>query len=121
MGSDFVLVLVVITTLPLDLPNGFHDPGNAMATSIATGALPPRVAVALSGVLNLAGAFLSLSVAATIPSGLVEYGHRDSDRGLRGVGRRHHLEPDDLVPRDPVELLARPDRRRRRVRDRDRR
>ena len=42
-----------------------------MATSIATGALPPRVAVALSGVLNLVGAFLSLAVAATIASGLV--------------------------------------------------
>src|SRR6202789_3447930 len=42
-----------------------------MATSIATGALPPRVAVALSGVLNLVGAFLSLTVAATIASGLV--------------------------------------------------
>jgi PiT family inorganic phosphate transporter len=43
-----------------------------MATSIATGALPPKVAVAMSGVLNLVGAFLSLSVAATIASGLVE-------------------------------------------------
>src|SRR5689334_23610844 len=42
-----------------------------MATSIATGALPPRVAVALSGVLNLVGAFLSLAVAATIANGLV--------------------------------------------------
>jgi inorganic phosphate transporter, PiT family len=42
-----------------------------MATSIATGALPPRVAVALSGLLNFVGAFLSLAVAATIASGLV--------------------------------------------------
>jgi len=42
-----------------------------MATSIATGALPPRVAVAISGVLNFVGAFLSLAVAATIASGLV--------------------------------------------------
>src|ERR1700744_1625408 len=45
-----------------------------MATSIAPGALGPRVAVALSGVLNLVGAFLSLSVAATIASGLVQTG-----------------------------------------------
>src|SRR3954453_1595677 len=45
-----------------------------MATSITTGALPPRIAVALSGVLNLVGAFLSLSVAATIASGLVDTG-----------------------------------------------
>jgi PiT family inorganic phosphate transporter len=70
--NDFLLVLVVITALCFDFTNGFHDTGNAMATSIATQALSPRVAVALSGVLNLVGAFLSLSVAATIASGLVD-------------------------------------------------
>ena len=70
--NDALLVLVVITALAFDFTNGFHDTGNAMATSIATGALPPRIAVALSGVLNLVGAFLSLSVAATIASGLVD-------------------------------------------------
>ena len=72
MGNDAILVLVVITALAFDFTNGFHDTGNAMATSIATGALPPRTAVALSGVLNLVGAFLSLAVAATIASGLVD-------------------------------------------------
>jgi inorganic phosphate transporter, PiT family len=72
VGKDTILVLVVITALAFDFTNGFHDTGNAMATSIATGALPPRVAVALSGVLNLVGAFLSLAVAATIASGLVD-------------------------------------------------
>ena len=72
MSNDFVLVLVVITALAFDFTNGFHDTGNAMATSIATGALKPKVAVALSSVLNLVGAFLSLSVAATIASGLVQ-------------------------------------------------
>ena len=71
MRNDLVLVLVVITALAFDFTNGFHDTGNAMATSIATGALPPRVAVALSGLLNLVGAFLSLAVAATIANGLV--------------------------------------------------
>jgi PiT family inorganic phosphate transporter len=74
VGNDLVLTLVVITALGFDFTNGFHDTGNAMATSIATGALRPRVAVALSGVLNLVGAFLSLSVAATIASGLVDTG-----------------------------------------------
>jgi PiT family inorganic phosphate transporter len=63
---------VVITALGFDFTNGFHDTGNAMATSIATKALSQRVAVGLSGVLNLVGAFLSLAVAATIASGLVE-------------------------------------------------
>jgi PiT family inorganic phosphate transporter len=67
-----VLALVVITALGFDFTNGFHDTGNAMATSIATGALGPRVAVAISGVLNFVGAFLSLAVAATIASGLVD-------------------------------------------------
>jgi inorganic phosphate transporter, PiT family len=65
-----LLVLVVVMALAFDFTNGFHDTGNAMATSIATGALSPRRAVALSGTLNI-GAFLSLSVAATIASGLV--------------------------------------------------
>ncbi|HET8583027.1 MAG TPA: inorganic phosphate transporter [Jatrophihabitans sp.] len=72
MTGDVVLALVVVTALAFDFTNGFHDTGNAMATSIATGALKPRAAVALSGGLNLAGAFLSLSVAATIASGLVQ-------------------------------------------------
>jgi inorganic phosphate transporter, PiT family len=72
--NDFLLVLVVITALSFDFTNGFHDTGNAMATSIATKALSPRVAVALSAVLNLVGAFLSLTVAATIASGLVDTG-----------------------------------------------
>ena len=74
MANDILLVLVVVTALCFDFTNGFHDTGNAMATSIATKALSPRVAVALSGVLNLVGAFLSLSVAATIASGLVNTG-----------------------------------------------
>src|ERR1700678_2276360 len=72
MHNDGVLALVVITALAFDFTNGFHDTANAMATSIATGALSPRVAVAMSGVLNLVGAFLSFSVAATIASGLVD-------------------------------------------------
>jgi inorganic phosphate transporter, PiT family len=72
MGNTAILVLVVITALGFDFTNGFHDTANAMATSIATKALDPRVAVALSGVLNLVGAFLSLAVAATIASGLVD-------------------------------------------------
>ncbi|MEY9886572.1 PiT family inorganic phosphate transporter [Catenulispora sp. MAP5-51] len=71
-GNSVLLALVVATALGFDFTNGFHDTGNAMATSIATGALPPRVAVAVSSVLNLVGAFLSFSVAATIASGLVQ-------------------------------------------------
>ncbi|GAB2642130.1 inorganic phosphate transporter [Gordonia jinhuaensis] len=61
-----ILVLLIITALGFDFTNGFHDTGNAMATSIATGALKPKVAVAIAGILNLVGAFLSVEVAATI-------------------------------------------------------
>ena len=69
--ETILLVLVVVTALAFDFTNGFHDTGNAMATSIATRALKPKTAVALSAVLNLVGAFLSLAVAATIAKGLV--------------------------------------------------
>ncbi|MBV9514339.1 MAG: inorganic phosphate transporter, partial [Mycobacteriaceae bacterium] len=61
-----ILVLLIVTALGFDFTNGFHDTANAMATSIATGALPPKVAVLLAGVLNLVGAFLSVEVAATV-------------------------------------------------------
>jgi PiT family inorganic phosphate transporter len=74
VGNTFILVVVVITGLSFDFTNGFHDSANAVATSIATGALKPKVAVGMSGVLNLVGAFLSLSVAATIASGIVDQG-----------------------------------------------
>ncbi len=66
------MIIVVITALAFDFTNGFHDTGNAMATSIASGALAPKVAVALSAVLNLVGAFLSTAVAATIARGLID-------------------------------------------------
>ena len=61
----------MITALAFDFTNGFHDTANAMATSIATGALTPRVAVALSAVLNLVGAFLSIEVALTVTNKVV--------------------------------------------------
>jgi inorganic phosphate transporter, PiT family len=68
----FLLIIVVITALAFDFTNGFHDTGNAMATSIASGALAPKAAVALSAVLNLVGAFMSTAVAATIAKGLID-------------------------------------------------
>jgi PiT family inorganic phosphate transporter len=67
-----VVIIVVVTALIFDFTNGFHDTANAMATSIATGALKPRTAVALSAVLNLVGAFLSVEVAKTISGGIVD-------------------------------------------------
>ncbi len=67
-----VMIAVILAALVFDFTNGFHDTAGAMATSIATGAMRPRVAVVLAGVLNLVGAFLSVQVALTVSSGLVD-------------------------------------------------
>ncbi len=66
-----VVVLVIATALTFDFTNGFHDTANAMATSIATGALKPKTAVIAAGTLNLVGAFLSTEVAKTISGGII--------------------------------------------------
>lgn len=66
-----VVVLVIVTALTFDFTNGFHDTANAMATSIATGALKPKTAVLAAGTLNLIGAFLSTEVAKTISGGII--------------------------------------------------
>ena len=66
-----VVVLVIVTALIFDFTNGFHDTANAMATSIATGALKPKAAVIAAGTLNLIGAFLSTEVAKTISGGII--------------------------------------------------
>ena len=66
-----VVVLVIVTALIFDFTNGFHDTANAMATSIATGALKPKTAVIAAGTLNLVGAFLSTEVAKTISGGII--------------------------------------------------
>ena len=67
-----VIGILVAFALTFDFTNGFHDTANAMATSIATRALPPRVAVILSGALNFVGACLGLTVAATIATRIVD-------------------------------------------------
>ncbi|GAB2960628.1 inorganic phosphate transporter [Amycolatopsis acidiphila] len=72
MDPSLIVIVVVVAALAFDFTNGFHDTANAMATSIATGALKPKVAVAISAVLNLAGAFLSIEVAKTISGGIVD-------------------------------------------------
>ena len=72
MDQDIVLWIVVGTALAFDFTNGFHDTANAVATSISTRALSPRLAVGLAAALNFVGAFLSLEVAATIATGIVD-------------------------------------------------
>jgi PiT family inorganic phosphate transporter len=74
MSDDVVLVIVVATALAFDFTNGFHDTANVVATSISTKAMPPRIAVGYAAVLNFAGAFISLEVAATVAEDVVEQG-----------------------------------------------
>ncbi len=66
-----IVGLVIVVALTFDFTNGFHDTANAMATSIATGALKPKVAVIAAGTLNMVGAFLSTEVAKTISGGII--------------------------------------------------
>ena len=72
MDLSLIVLVVIVAALAFDFTNGFHDTANAMATSIATGALRPKVAVTISAVLNLIGAFLSVEVAKTISGGIVD-------------------------------------------------
>lgn len=71
IATMVVVGFVIITALTFDFTNGFHDTANAMATSIATGALKPKTAVIAAGTLNLVGAFLSTEVAKTISGGII--------------------------------------------------
>jgi inorganic phosphate transporter, PiT family len=69
---NWTLIAVVAVALFFDFTNGFHDAANAIATSVSTRALSPRVAVLFAAVLNFAGAFVSLKVAATVAKGIVD-------------------------------------------------
>jgi PiT family inorganic phosphate transporter len=72
MHNDTILVIVVATALAFDYTNGFHDTANAIATMVSTRAMAPRVAVLYSAILNFAGAFISLKVAATVAKDFVD-------------------------------------------------
>jgi len=72
VNSDVVFIIVIATALAFDFTNGFHDTANVVATSISTRAMSPRLAVAFAAALNFAGAFISLKVAATVGSGIVD-------------------------------------------------
>jgi PiT family inorganic phosphate transporter len=71
MSSDVILVIVVGTALAFDFTNGFHDTANVVATSISTGAARPQVAIGIASLLNFIGAFISISVAATVANDVV--------------------------------------------------
>jgi len=69
-----LLLTIVVVALIFDYTNGFHDTANAIATSVSTRALSPRVAVVMAAVLNLVGALLYTGVAKTVGEGIVDTG-----------------------------------------------
>ncbi|MBI5098368.1 MAG: inorganic phosphate transporter [Nitrospirae bacterium] len=68
----FLLVCVIVLATIFDFINGFHDTANAIATSVSTRVLSPRVAVSMAAILNLVGALTGTAVAKTVGAGLVE-------------------------------------------------
>ncbi len=74
MNSDLLLVIVVVAALAFDFTNGFHDTANVVASAISTRSLAPRTAIALASLMNFVGAFISLKVAATIATGIINAG-----------------------------------------------
>jgi PiT family inorganic phosphate transporter len=72
--EDLLLVVVIVAALAFDFTNGFHDTANAIATSVSTRALSPRMAVIVASVANLAGAFATTAVAKTVGQGIIDTG-----------------------------------------------
>jgi inorganic phosphate transporter, PiT family len=70
--DSILLVVVVVVALGFDFTNGFHDTANAVATSVSTRALSPRLAVFIAAVANLAGAFVTTAVAKTVGKGIID-------------------------------------------------
>jgi PiT family inorganic phosphate transporter len=72
VSSDTVIVLVVAAALCFAFSNGFHDTYDVISTVVSTGAAPPQVALVAAAILNFAGAFLSVAVASTIASHVID-------------------------------------------------
>ncbi len=69
-----LLVVTIVFALLFDFTNGFHDTANAVATSVSTRALSPRLAVLIAALANLGGAFVTTAVATTIGKGIIDTG-----------------------------------------------
>jgi inorganic phosphate transporter, PiT family len=72
--SDLLLGIVIVAALAFDFTNGFHDTANVVASAISTHSLAPRTAITIASLANFAGAFISLKVAATIATGIINAG-----------------------------------------------
>jgi PiT family inorganic phosphate transporter len=70
-GFTLGLIIVIVLAVVFDYINGFHDTANAIATSVATRALSPRIAVTMAAAFNFIGAFAGTAVAKSIASGIL--------------------------------------------------
>lgn len=77
-----LVIAVVVVALVFDYTNGFHDAANAIATSVSTRALTPRIALAMAAIMNFIGAFLGTEVADTIGGIIAEGVHGEGSHGL---------------------------------------
>ena len=73
MDATALAVVIIVVALGFDFTNGFNDAGNAIATSVSTKALTPRIALLLAAVMNVVGALISTKVAGTIASSIIEH------------------------------------------------
>ena len=85
IGGEVLLVVVIVFALAFDFTNGFHDTANAVATSISTRALTPRMAVLIAALANLAGAFVTTAVAKTVGKGIIDTGLANDKTVLAAV------------------------------------
>jgi len=69
-----LLIVTIVFALLFDFTNGFHDTANAVATSVSTRALSPRMAVLVAAIANFAGVFVTAAVATTIGKGIIDTG-----------------------------------------------
>src|SRR3954467_10501154 len=69
-----LLVITIAVALAFDFTNGFHDTANAVATSVSTRALSPRMAVLIAALANFAGVFVTAAVAKTVGKGIIDIG-----------------------------------------------
>jgi inorganic phosphate transporter, PiT family len=69
-----LLVVTIVVALAFDFTNGFHDTANAVATTVSTRALSPRLAVVVAAIANLGGAFATTAVASTVGKGIIDSG-----------------------------------------------
>ena len=101
--NDVLLVVVVVIALGFDFTNGFHDTANAIATSVGTRAVTPRVAVLIAAVANLAGAFVTTAVAKNVASGIIDANLATMQTLLAAPNVEISGEPpaDAYVARDP--------------------